>query len=84
MLRLVPGASEAHVRLTLFERMLDDGVADAAALFHAHGLALDVWTLNAGTPRWRERLARAVAAGVDIVTTDTPRELAAAGAGLAG
>jgi glycerophosphoryl diester phosphodiesterase len=84
MLRLVPGASEAHVRLTLFERMLDDGVADAAALFHAHGLAVDVWTLNAGTPRWRERLARAVAAGVDIVTTDTPRELAAAGAGMAG
>ncbi|MDA0366749.1 MAG: glycerophosphodiester phosphodiesterase family protein [Chloroflexi bacterium] len=82
MLRLVPGASEAHVRLELFEHMLDDGLVTAATLFHRAGLALDVWTLNAGTPRWRERLARVVAAGVDIVTTDTPRELAAAGAGM--
>jgi glycerophosphoryl diester phosphodiesterase len=77
--RLVPGAREAHVRLAAFERMLDDGVADAADLFHRHGALLDVWTLNAGTPYWRERLARALAAGVDVVTSDTPRALAAAG-----
>lgn len=75
--RLVPGAREAHVRLAAFERMLDDGVA-AAALMHGHGTLLDVWTLNADTPRWRERLARALAAGADVVTTDTPRALAAA------
>jgi hypothetical protein len=59
--------------------MLDDGVGDAAGLFHRQGLLLDVWTLDAGTPRWRERLARAVAAGVDMVTTNTAHELAAAG-----
>jgi glycerophosphoryl diester phosphodiesterase len=77
--RLVPGAREAHVRLATFERMLDDGVADAAGIFHRHGMTLDLWTLNAGAPRWRERLARVLAAGVDVVTTDTPRALAAAG-----
>lgn len=79
ILRLVPGVREVHVRLSMFERMLDDGVADAAAFFHRHGLRLDVWTLDAGTPDWENRLARALAAGADIVTTNTPRALAAAG-----
>ncbi len=79
ILRLVPGAREAHLRLSAFERMLDDGVATAVQLFHRHDLALDVWTLDAYTPRWRERLARALAAGIDIITTNTPRALAAAG-----
>ena len=78
--RLVPGVREAHLRLLAFERMLDDGVRDAAGdLFHRQGLKLDVWTLNAGTPGWRERLTRVLDAGVDIVTTDTPQALAAAG-----
>lgn len=77
ILRLVPGAGEAHLRLSAFERMLDDGLTDAAALFHAAGMVLDVWTLNAGTPNWQQRLARAVAAGVDVITTDTPHALSA-------
>lgn len=76
VLRLVPHAREAHLRLDAFERMLDDGVADAAELFHREGLHLDVWTLDADTPGWRERLARVLAAGVDMVTTNTPRALA--------
>ena len=79
IMRLVPGAREAHVRLAAFERMLDDGVADVADLFHGHGLLLDLWTLDADTPSWRSRLARAVASGADIVTTKTPRRLATAG-----
>jgi len=79
ILRLVPGLCEAHLRLDCFERMLAAGVAHAADLFHREGLLLDVWTLDAGTPRWRERLARAIVADVDMVTTNTPRELAAAG-----
>ena len=78
ILRLVPGAREAHLRLAAFERMLDDGVADAASLFHRHGILLDVWTLDADTPRWRERLARTLAAGVDMITTNTARALSAA------
>jgi glycerophosphoryl diester phosphodiesterase len=62
----------------MFERVLDDGVADVADIFHSLGMNLDVWTLDAGTPRWRERFERIAHAGVDIVTTNTPRELAAA------
>ncbi len=76
-MRLVAGSREVHLRLLAFERMLDDGLVDAAELFHEAGLALDVWTLNAGTVGWEARLARAVTAG-DVVTTDTPRALAAA------
>jgi glycerophosphoryl diester phosphodiesterase len=79
IMRLVPGLSEAHLRVGMLERILDDGVADVAEIFHALGLKLDAWTLDADTPRWRERLARIVAAGVDIVTTNTARTLAAAG-----
>ena len=56
---------------------LDDGF-NAAAFLHDTGVLVDVWTIDATTRGWRERVARAVAAGVDIVTTNTPRELAAA------
>lgn len=82
IMRLVPGVLEAHLRVGMFERILDDGVADVADIFHSLGVKLDVWTLDADTPRWRERLARIVAAGVDIVTTNTARELAAAARGF--
>ena len=77
IVRLVPGAREIHLRLLAFERMLDDG-APVAELVHDHGMVLDVWTLDAGTPHWQERLKRAVDAGADVVTTNTPRELARA------
>lgn len=58
--------------------MRDDGFEDVARFVHSHGLLLDVWTLNAGMPQWRERLSAALAAGVDVITSDTPRGLAAA------
>ncbi len=73
---LVPGAREVHLGLSFFEKMLDDGLSDVVELFHAAGMLVDVWTLDAGTPRWRERLARALLAGVDIVTTNTAPTLA--------
>jgi glycerophosphoryl diester phosphodiesterase len=76
--RLVPGARELHLRLSAFERMLDDGVSDVVEIVHRAGMVLDVWTLDAGSPGWRERLPRAVEAGVDVITTNTPRELARA------
>ncbi len=82
IMRLVPGLSEAHLRVGMLERILDDGV-DIAEIFHSLGLKLDAWTLDAGTPQWQERLARIATAGVDIVTTNTAGELAAAGRGLA-
>ena len=75
VVRMVPGVRELHIRLAFFERMLRDGLDDAVGVLHARGALVDVWTLDAGTPRWRERLARAVDAGVDVVTTNTPREL---------
>ena len=80
ILRLVPGAREIHVRLEALEHMLDDGLSDLADLLHAQRMLLDVWTLNAGTPHWSARLGRALAAGADVITTDTPRELAHAAA----
>jgi glycerophosphoryl diester phosphodiesterase len=64
--------------LDFFERMLADGL-DIVPLFHAAGALVDVWTLDAGTPEWETRLARAVAAGVDLVTTNTPHALSATG-----
>ena len=70
-------------RVGMFERILDDGVADIAELFHSLGMKLDVWTLDAGTPGWQERLARIAGAGVDIVTTNTPIPLATAARPLA-
>ena len=76
--RLVPGNRELHLRLAFFERMLDDGVTDAAALIRSGGPAVDVWTLDAGTPRWEERLRRLIDAGVDLITTNTAPALAAA------
>jgi glycerophosphoryl diester phosphodiesterase len=78
ILRLVPGARDIHVRLQAVERMLDDGLTDLPDLLHARGMLLDVWTLNAGTPNWRVRLDRALGAGVDVITTQTPSELALA------
>jgi glycerophosphoryl diester phosphodiesterase len=82
IMRLVPGVSEAHLRVGMLERMLDDGIADMGEIFHSLGMKLDAWTLDSDMPRWRERLARITAAGVDIVTTNTPRALATAGRAL--
>jgi glycerophosphoryl diester phosphodiesterase len=77
LLRAVDGIREIHLRLAFFERMLRDGF-DAVAFAHEASVLVDVWTLDAGTRAWKSRLAHAVAAGADIVTTNTPREFAAA------
>lgn len=73
----VDGIREIHLRLAFFERMLRDGF-DVAAFAHEANVSVDVWTLDAGTRAWTSRLAHAVAGGADIVTTNTPRELARA------
>jgi len=77
LVRLVPGARELHMRLSLFERMLADGFGDVAHKLHHAGVKLDVWTLDAGTSEWEVRLQGAVAAGADVVTTNTAQTLAA-------
>jgi glycerophosphoryl diester phosphodiesterase len=78
LLRLVPGIHDLHVRLLAVEQMLEDGFLEIADLVHAQGAMLDVWTLNADTPNWRQRLDRALALGADVVTSSTPRTLARA------
>jgi hypothetical protein len=45
-------------------------------LLHGLGMLGDAWTLNAdGGDRWLGRLAGLVDAGVDMISSDTPREL---------
>ena len=75
VLRLAPGARELHLSLLAAERMVEDDLTDLADLVHGHGMLLDLWTLNARTPRWRERLLSALEAGADVITTETPAEL---------
>jgi glycerophosphoryl diester phosphodiesterase len=77
LLTAVDGIREVHLRLSFFERMLRDGF-DVTAFAHEANVSVDVWTLDAGTHGWRSRLTHAVAAGADIVTTNTPRAFAAA------
>jgi glycerophosphoryl diester phosphodiesterase len=78
LIRLVPGACEMHIRLSLFEHMQSDGLGDTAHRLRRAGLRVDVWTLDAGTPDWQGRLTNALWAGVDIITTNTARQLAEA------
>jgi glycerophosphoryl diester phosphodiesterase len=78
ILRLVPRAREIHIRLCAAEHMVQDGLRNLAAMLHEERMLLDVWTLDADTPNWQTRLARALAMGADVVTTNTPRELARA------
>lgn len=78
ILRLVPDAREIHVRMVCAEHMAEDGLTDLPDLLHRRGMLLDLWTLNAGTPNWRSRLHWALESGADVITSDTPRELARA------
>ena len=75
LLALVPSASEIHLGIGFLARMLRDGF-DVVGFLHDAGVAVDVWTVDAGSPRWRERVGHALAAGVDIITTNTPQALA--------
>jgi glycerophosphoryl diester phosphodiesterase len=76
LLEMVPGARELHVHLEDAVALEQDGLVDVSRRIHARGMLFDAWTINAGTPRWRERLNAALRLGADIITTETPRELA--------
>jgi glycerophosphoryl diester phosphodiesterase len=75
---LVPAADELHLRFEALERLTIEGVTNAVGQMHANGWAVDVWTLDSGTVRWRARMHAAVAAGVDMITTTTAPALARA------
>lgn len=81
LLDLVPGIREVHLRMQTFERLLDDDFGEVVAMVHERGLLLDVWTLDRGTPQWRSRFDRALATGVDMVTTNTAPAIVAELAG---
>src|SRR5206468_8736189 len=73
IMRLVPGVTEAHVRLAMFERMLDDGVADASDIFRALGMKVDVWPSVPRRPAWAKSSGQLAAPGW---TTATRKPLA--------
>jgi glycerophosphoryl diester phosphodiesterase len=75
---LVPAADELHLRLEALERLMIEGVTDTVGQLHAHGWAVDVWTLDEGMMRWHARMHAAVAAGVDMITTTSAPILARA------
>lgn len=75
---LVPTADELHLRLEAFERLTLEGATDTVGQLHAHGWAVDVWTLDEGMTGWQDRMHAAVAAGVDMITTTTAPILARA------
>ena len=57
---------------------------DLVGAFHDQNRLVDCWTIGTDRPRTEALLRMAVAAGVDQITTDTPRDLAALWAGMAG
>jgi glycerophosphoryl diester phosphodiesterase len=74
---LVPTAGELHLRLGAFERLLLETDGDVVEQLHDDGWAIDVWTLDAEMADWRTRLHAVLAAGVDMITTNTAPILAA-------
>ena len=76
LLRMVPGITTFYVYHGLLAKSLDDGFNWAAACRDA-GVTLDAWTMDIGRPGMEERVRRLDEAGVELFTTNTPRELAA-------
>lgn len=72
---LVPGAREMHIGLEMFEQLVADAGDRVAALVHDREMLLAVWTLNADAPNCLARCKALVQAGIDIIISDTPREL---------
>src|SRR4051812_47247500 len=78
LLRLVPAPRDLYIRLRTAERMVADdlGLDTLKTMIHDLGASFDLWTLDAGTPRWEERFRLAIDLGADVITTNTPRTLA--------
>jgi glycerophosphoryl diester phosphodiesterase len=76
LLAQAPRIGTIYIYHGMLARSLEDGFNWAEAL-HAAGIRLDAWTLDTRRPRTVEHARRLRDAGVDILTTDTPAELAA-------
>jgi glycerophosphoryl diester phosphodiesterase len=80
LLGLVSSPRDLYIRLRTAERMVADdlGMEVLAAMIHGLGASFDLWTLDAGTPRWEDRLKLAIDLGADVITTNTPQALSRA------
>ncbi len=72
-----PASREMFLDYRLILQMLDDGF-DAASWLHERGSELDAWTLDLSDADSVRVMERLVAAGVDRITTNTPRQWVAA------
>ncbi len=76
LLDLVPGIEVLYVYHQLLARSLDDGFIWADAC-HARGISLDAWTMDLDREGMDAKVRRLADAGVDMFTTNTPREMSA-------
>lgn len=74
LVQLLPDAYVFYLSYPLVLRGLEDGFNWAEEL-HRYNILLDVWTLDAHHEGAAAHLRRLCAAGVDFVTTNTPRAL---------
>jgi glycerophosphoryl diester phosphodiesterase len=68
----VRGLSEVMIHWPTLARAMDDGL-DVAGTFHAHGILVVAWTLDADMPDADRVFERLAAAGVDALVTNTAR-----------
>jgi glycerophosphoryl diester phosphodiesterase len=76
LLDLVRGIEVFYLYHHVQARSLGDGFKWAEAC-HARGIQLDAWTLDLDREGMAERVGQLATAGVDLFTTNTPREMAA-------
>ena len=75
LLDTVPGIEILYVYHQLLLLSLDDGFNWAEAC-HARGISLDAWTMDLDREGMDAKVRRLADAGVDLFTTNTPREMA--------
>jgi len=77
LLGQVPNPRDLYIRLRTAEQMVADNLPldTLKTMIHDLGASFDLWTLDAETPRWEERLKLAIDLGADVITTNTPRAL---------
>ncbi len=76
LLDLVPGIEVLYVHHRLLTHSLADGLNWAEAC-HDRGIELDAWTMDLSRTGMEANVRRLAASGVDLFTTNTPREMAA-------
>jgi glycerophosphoryl diester phosphodiesterase len=70
---MVPGIEEIMLHYPTLLRAVDDGI-DACRLLHQRGTRVLAWTLDADAAGAHASRARLLAAGVDLLVTNTPLE----------